>query len=149
MPIETTLYVHKSILNKLVEGAAATRKSINSIIKLLVQRIMRDNQRMIKKNSRIKYQERDLKENWHRLHIILNEYEYEYCLDLRKFLKMSVSFILAYAVLRYLDELLKNNNDTDNYYYKNYFIIKKTFDGTICWQIYWGIPPQLISLLNR
>lgn len=146
MLIETTIYVHKSILNKLVEGAAVTRKSINSIIKLLVQRIMRDNQRMIKRNSRIKYQERDLKENWHRIHVVLNEYEYEYCLDLRKFLKMSVSFFLAYAVLRYLDELLKNKIGTDNYYYKNYFFIKKTFDGTICWQIYWGIPPDLTAL---
>lgn len=146
MLIETTIYVHNSILNKLVEGAAVTRKSINSIIKLLIQRIMRDNQRMIKRNSRIKYQERDLKENWHRIHVVLNEYEYEYCLDLRKFLKMSVSFFLAYAVLRYLDELLKNKIGTDNYYYKNYFFIKKTFDGTICWQIYWGIPPDLTAL---
>jgi hypothetical protein len=143
MLIETTLHVHKSILYKLDKGAAVTGRSLTSIIKLLIQRIMRDNQKMIKTNSRIKYQERDLKENWHRIHIVLNEYEYEYCLDLRKFLKMSVSFILAYAVLRYLDELLKKNIGTDKYYFKNYFFIKKTFDGIICWKIYWGIPPHL------
>ena len=65
-----------------------------------MQRVMSDNQKMLKSCSRVKYQERDVKENWHRLHIIMNEYEYEYYFDMRKFFKMSVSFILAYAVMK-------------------------------------------------
>ncbi len=144
MLIETTLHIHKRILDKLDKEVVRTGRSRTSIIKLLIQRVMKDNQKMIKINSRVKYQERDLKENWFRIHITLNEYEYEYYIDLRKLCKMSVSLILAYAVLKYMDELLDRNKSTDKYYFTNYLFIKKTYEGAICWQIYWGIPPQLI-----
>ena len=144
MRIETTLHVHKSILERLNRVAETTGRSSSFIIKLLFQNMMADNQRMIKTNSRVKYQERDSKENWQRIHIVLNEYEYEYCLDMRKFFKMSVSFILAYAVLRYLDEICKMNKSTDKYFYTSYIFIKKTYDGAISWQIYWGIPDNLL-----
>ena len=149
MLIESTIYVNKSILDILNKGALITGRSRSCIIKILMQRVMRDNQKLIKSYSRIKYQKRDLKENWHRLHIVLNEYEYEYYLDMRKFFKMSVSFILAYAVMRYLDEimnvLLKRIKSTDNYFCKNYVFIKRTINSVICWQTYWGIPPQLTT----
>jgi hypothetical protein len=149
MLIETTLHVHKSILDRLDRGATMSRRSRTSIIKLLIQRIMQDNQRMIKTYSRIKYQERDVRENWSRVNIVFNEYEYEYCQDLRKFFKMSVSLILAYAVLRYLDEVLKQNKRTDKYFYKSYILIKNTSNGAICWHIYWGIPLKLNTLILR
>jgi hypothetical protein len=146
MLIETTLHVHKSILEKLDIGADVTGRSRTSIIKLLIQRIMKDNKRMIKTCSRVQYQERDVKENWSRVNIVFNEYEYEYCQDLRKFFKMSISLILAWAVLIYLDELLKKNKSTDKYFYRNYLFIRKIIDNTICWQIYWGIPPQFADI---
>lgn len=146
MLIETTLHVHKSILDRLNKVTETTGRSSSFIIKLLFQNMMKDNQRMIKTNSRVKYQKRDMKENWQRIHIVLNEYEYEYCLDMRKFFKMSVSFILAYAVLRYLDEIRKTNKSTDKYFYTSYIFIKKTYNGVISWQIYWGIPQNLLIL---
>ena len=143
MLIETTLNVHKSILEELNICADIIGRSRTFIIKLLIQRIMKDNQRMIKTNSRVKYQERDVKENWSRINIVFNEYEYEYCQDLRKFFKMSVSYIIAYAVMRYLDELIKRGKIIDNYWYKNYILIVKTVDEIVCWQIYWGNPSKL------
>ncbi len=128
-------------------GVETTGRTRTFIIKVLMQRIMSNNQHMIKSNARIKYQSRDNKDNWHRLHLVLNEYEYEYYLDMRKFYKMSVSFILAYAARRYLDEilneLLNGSKNTDNYYYKNYIFIRKTMNKVICWQIYWGLPQKL------
>jgi hypothetical protein len=51
--------------------------------------------------------------------------------------------------LKYLDELLKKNFNTDKYFYKNYIFIMKTIDGTVCWQVYWGIPQKLDSLIYR
>lgn len=143
MLIETTMYVHKSILNMLDERAETDGRTRIFIIKLLMQRVMQDNQQMIKINSRIKYQGRDEKDNWQRIHVVLNEYEYEYYLDLRKFFKMSVSFILAYAAIKYLDELLDWGNNTDNYLYRNYIFIKESIDGIVCWKTYWGIPLKL------
>lgn len=145
MSIETTLHVNKSILGRLDEGVIMTGRSRTSIVKLLIQRMMHNNQRMIKTYSRIKYQERDLKVNWYRINIVFNEYEYEYCQDMRKFYKMSISYILAIAVLRYLDEMLKRKKSTDNYFYRNYIFIKVTVDGVICWKTYWGIPPKLLN----
>jgi hypothetical protein len=147
MLIESTINVHKNIMEMLEKSSEATGRTRTHIIKILMQRIMKDNHKLFKMNSRVKYQERDLKENWHRLHIVMNEYEYDYCLDMRKLFKMSVSFILAFAVKRFLDEvmnrLLDMHKNTDNYRYRNYLLIKKIIDGIICWQIYWGIPEKL------
>ena len=146
MLIPTTLHVHKTILDKLDHGAIVIGISRNSIIKLLIQRIMKDNRRMLKANSRVRYQAKDLKENWKRINITFNEYEYEYCLDLRKFYKMSVSLILAFAVLLHLYEILKSGKSTNNYCYYNYIFVREIVDNVICWQIYWGIPPQFLVL---
>ena len=152
MLIETTMHVHNSILEILTYGEVMTGRPIKVIIKLLMQRIMDDNHKLLKSCRRVKYQERDKEKNWHRVHIVLNEYEYEYYLDMRKFYKMSVSFILAYAVMKYLNELvnelLDRNKNTDNYLYSNYIFIKETVDGIICWKTYWGIPQKLLRLHN-
>ncbi len=140
MMIETTLYVHKSILAQLERGAAVTGKSRTVLIKLLIQRVMRSNRTFLKSSTAVKYQESDEKGSWHRLHLAMNEYEYEYCLDMRKFYKMSVSLILAYAVRMYLDEILGKGNSTDNYRFINYLFTREIVDGIICWRTYWGIP---------
>ena len=147
MLIESTIYVHKSTMETLNKGVVITGRTRNYIIKMLMQNVMKDNKRLLKSYSRVKYQARDARENWHRLHMVMNEYEYEYYLDMRKFYKMSVSFILAYAAMKYMDEILnelhKRGNSTDNYFYKNYIFIRKTINKVICWQIYWGIPSHL------
>jgi hypothetical protein len=152
MTIETTLHVHQStlaLLNRTAEVKGITR---TFIIKLLMQRMMRDNKKMLKSSSRIKYQERDVKDNWHCIHFVMNEYEYEYYLDMRKFYKMSVSFILAYAVKKYIneivEELFNGGKKTDNYIYRNYILMKKSVNETICWQIYWGIPLKLPRIIS-
>ena len=150
MTIDTTIHVHKNILEILNKRAEATGMARTCIIKLLMQRVMKSSQKMIKAYSRIKYQQRDTKDNWYRLHISVTEYEYEYYLDMRKFFKMSVSYILAFAVWKYLDdivnELLNGNKNTDNYFFRNYILIKETLDGIVRWQIYWGIDPQILNM---
>ncbi len=143
MLIETTLHVHRNILDKLNQSTKTTGKNRTLIIKLIIQMIMKDNHKLVKTNSRVRYQDRDQKENWKRINIVFNEYEYEYCQDLRKFYKMSVSLILAFAVLRYLDEMIKSNISTDKYFFCNYTFMRKIIDNVICWQIYWGIPPTM------
>ena len=152
MHIESTVYVHRNILEMLNRGAAITGKSRTVIIKLLMKRVMSQSRRMIKSYSRLRYQKRDPEKNWHRLHISFNECEYEYCLDIRKFYKMSVSFIIAYAAQKYLNEIMKiliKGDNTDNYRFRNYIFTHKILDGAICWQIYWGIPVNPSLLLSQ
>lgn len=151
MSIETTININKRVIEILNEKAKETGKSKTSIIKSLMQKIMSDNQKMLKSFSSVKYQAKDKKENWHKLHITLNEYEYEYYFDMRKFFKMSVSFILAFAVSVYLNEVVENlltkERNADNYLFRNYIFIKETIDETICWRIYWGIPQKLPEIV--
>ena len=90
----------------------------------------------------VQYQNRRNPDAWHTFHLQVREDDYEYFLDLRKLLKMSVSLILAYAVEKFLDKLLKNNN-TDNNRYCNYVIVKDVIDDIICWKFIWGFPPNL------
>ena len=153
MAIETTVHIHKKTLEMLNKSANLTGETRTYIISLLMQKVMNNNHEKLKFFSRIRYQEQDKKVNWHRLHITLNEYEYEYYLDMRKFFKMSVSFILARAVRRYLNEvvykLLDKNVITDNYRYRNYIFIKDTTeDEIICWKIYWGLPNSLANIIQ-
>ena len=74
-------------------------------------------------------------------HLVVREDDYEYLLDLRKFLKMSVSLIIAYAVKKFLGK--NKNNITDNNRYKNYVLVKEMVDNIICWRLFWGYPPSI------
>ena len=93
----------------------------------------------------VRYQRRCEPDKWHVFHLQVRMDDYEYFLDLRKLLKMSVSLLLAYAVEKYLDKQKVLN--TDNYWYKNYVIIKETINNTICWKFIWGFPRDLFRFL--
>ena len=92
----------------------------------------------------VKYQSDDMPENWHCFHVRFKPDEYEFFIDLGKVCKCSVSLLVALAVDRYTDELIKEKavkKDVDNYIlFKHYLLNKVIVDGIICWQMYWGIP---------
>jgi hypothetical protein len=146
MLIETTINIHIDILNRLSRAGQVSGYSKRDIISMLMRRYSFDNTRPPILWSRVKYQKRDVKGNWQRLHLVLNPDEYEYFLDLRKVLKLSVSGCIAYAVDKFLDEILnKIKKFSDNYRYKNYTFSGIIVDGIICWILYWGIPKHLIT----
>ena len=121
---------------------------------LTIPKKVGENEKLFGYYSQIRYQKNDRDETWHKFHICFNTYQYEYCLDMRKLYKMSISFILAYAIENYLNELCdlltccKDKKYTDNYLYKNYILTNNTIDGVICWQLYWGFPQKLNSILK-
>ena len=153
MRIETTMYFNRALLEELSKASEKVGKSRTCILVLLLKRAMGDSYRLAKSFSPVKYQKSDPSQNWHRLHIQLNEYEYEYCLDMRKLYKMSVSLIVAYTVSRYLVEIVKKlletdiDKFTDNYLPKNYILVREVINSTICWRIYWGIPYNLDKIV--
>ena len=155
MFVKTTINIETKILDKISSSAYFTEVSRTKIIKLLLARVIRNNQKMVRSNHGIMYQDRDDSNNWHRFHIIFRIDEYEYCLDMRKLFKMSLSRILAYAVMKYMQEIvqklkLKDYEEIrDNYSLKNYIIIHEMTTGVICWRLYWGIPRKLPDIVSN
>ncbi len=145
--METTLYIHYDILEKINYAARCSRISRSDMISLLLKKVMARMPDPACAGKMVRYQKKDKAENWCRFHVSIQMDEYEYFLDLRRLLKMSVSLILAYAVKRYIKMLIRKN-DTDNYQYKNYVLAKTVINNTICWKLIWGYPPNLEKFIT-
>jgi hypothetical protein len=102
---------------------------------------MRDIERLQGGFTLVRYQTRDNLKRWHCFSISLREDENEFFTDLRKLSKLSVSYLVAIAVERYLDELLKEGESRHNYtIFTHYAVGQRTEAGIICWELYWGDP---------
>jgi len=144
MKVETTLNVHREVLSELHEASFVTGRRVNAIAVMALQGLLVHYRRRVQAFRRIQYQDRDKKENWTKVHIVIGASDYECLLDMRKMYKMSVSFLLAVAVKRYLYKIVKDILcgvcRTDNYLYSNYIISQKVIDGVTTLHIYWGVP---------
>jgi hypothetical protein len=145
--METTINIHTDILEKIQAAARTGGVSCSGLIILLFKKVMEDMPGPGKQGRRIRYQRRGKQEDWFMFHLQLREDEYEYLLDLRKLLKMSVSLILAYAVKKYLAALSKKDY-TDNYQFRNYVVSREIFHNVICWRFIWGFPPDIEQLIK-
>ncbi|HNW29884.1 MAG TPA: hypothetical protein PKN50_15505 [Spirochaetota bacterium] len=144
--METTLNIHTDILEQVNRAARLRCISRSEMIIMLIKRIMDDVSNSVRFGRMVQYQKRSGPDVWHTVHLQVRMDDYEYLLDLRRLLKMSVSLILAYAVRKYLNEIMEKKA-TDNNQYKNYVLIKEIFNATICWRLIWGYPPGIEKLL--
>jgi hypothetical protein len=145
--METTLNIHTDILEIINRSARSRSVSRSDMIIVLIKRVMNDASNSVRFGRMVKYQKKDTPEVWHTVHVQLRMDDYEYLLDLRRLLKMSVSLILAYAVRKYLNGIMEKK-DTDNYQYKNYVLVKEIFNDITCWRLIWGYPPNIEKLLS-
>ncbi len=143
--MDTTLNISVDMLYQINKAAKANRISRTEMILLLIKKTAANIPNPGKIGSLVRYQGRRNSEDWHVFHIKIREDMYEYCLDLRKLLKKSLSLILAHAVKRFLKKPLKRKI-ADNYLCKSYFIIKKIIDTAIIWKFIWGCPENLNDL---
>jgi len=139
--METTLNIDPGIMKKITLAAEAKKISRAELIIILLNNVMDNTNKPYFLGKMVKYQKRRSHNEWHRFHIDLRPDEYEFFLDLRKLLKMSVSLILAYAVEKYLQLILRKA--TDNYLHRNYLMIRESINGIKCWKLYWGYPPGI------
>ena len=146
--METTLNIRVDILEQIAGAAISKGISCSEMIVLLIQKVTVDIADPGRIGRMVQYQGRRSSHDWRVFHVQIREDMYEYWLDLRKLLKMSVSLILAYAVKRFLSNLY-NINRTDNYPCKNYIIVKDVIDSVIVWKFIWGYPPNLEKLINH
>lgn len=94
----------------------------------------------------VQYQSRRNPDEWHAFHVNLRMDDYEYFMDMKKLLKMSISLMLANAVEKYLNEILTKKL-SDNYQFKNYTVIKEIIDNIIIWKFIWGFPRNIGRLI--
>jgi hypothetical protein len=146
-PMETTLNIRLDIYEKINHAARHNRISRSDMIILLLKKVMDSLPYPAGPGRMVQYQQKSMPDEWRTFHVSLRMDDYEYFLDLRKIMKMSVSLILAYAVNKYLKQLLRKI-DTDNYQFKNYILEKTIIDGIICWKLIWGFPPNLDKFIT-
>ncbi len=154
MKIETTANMHINILRKIEKASRTLSKSQMYVIRLLLGKLLEDDRGFTRSWGRIKYQKRDLSENWTIFHLNLRQDEYEYAQDLRRVYGMSLSNVIAYAVNKFLDILLAKftskeyADKTDNYLYKNYAISHEIIEGIHTWRYCWGYTPKAYAQLE-
>ena len=146
--METTLNIHVDILDKISTAADKRGISCSAMIVILLQKVMRARYNMVPIGRLVQYQDRRSKEEWHRFHIVWRWDDYEYFLDLRKLLKMSVSKILADAVEKFLKKLRKKDF-TDKYRIRNYLLIGRSINNVRYWKLFWGLPWNWKRLLKK
>ncbi|MBN2158435.1 MAG: hypothetical protein JW807_03495 [Spirochaetes bacterium] len=144
--MKTTLNIDVGILKKITSVAVSRGVSPSELIVILLKKLMNDVNNPGEFGRLVRYQERKGPDDWHTFHIKYRIDDYEYFQDMRRLRKMSVSFLLAYAVKRYLNKVVKDNIG-DNYHQKNYIIIKELVDNIICWKFYWGFPLHIERIL--
>lgn len=144
--METTLNIHDDILNRIAVAARSKGISRSELIIMLIKKVMDDIPDPGQFGTLVRYQKREKPDKWRTFHLQVRMDDYEYMLDLRKLLKMSVSLILAYAVKKYLINII-NNKNTDNYHYCNYLIIKDRIDNITYWKLVWGYPHNIAQIL--
>ena len=137
--IETTINISIKNLESIMFASSVTGETRSEIIVRLLKQVMKKESLEGSICRRIKYQKSEVGESWRRSHVRFKGDEYEFFLDLRKILKMSLSHIIANAIKKYLNHLI-NGKNTDNYLFNNYVIAKEDADGVIFWKLFWGIP---------
>lgn len=145
--METTLNINIHVLGKIRNAALLRRINLNGIIVFTLKKIMDEASRSVKMGRLVQYQRRCSHHEWRRVHVRFEADEYEYFLDLRKLMKMSLSLILSIAVDKFIDTINEKDN-IDNNRYINYLIIKEKIDSISCWRMIWGYPPSIVQHLK-
>lgn len=146
MIIDTTIHISVELHEALSREAKRLNITRVELISSLLGHMSRSEIDYERAWSRVRYQARRPMGSWRRMHVGLRGDEYEFFMDLKKVFKMSVSFIIAVAIERYLDELsVLMEKDNDSYRYRNYAMTQLMVGDVMCWVFYWGIPPNLLT----
>lgn len=146
----TTINIRLDILEKITDAAEKLNTSRRAIIVKLLLRSMNDIHKFHRGFTTVKYQPDEEKEKWHCFSIRFKPDEIEFWCDLRKIGKYSISYLVAIAVEKYLDEIIKKFVKVAYNYarHSNYVLYREVVEGVICWQCYWGLPMERLKTLN-
>jgi hypothetical protein len=149
MMIETTAYLDDDTRRALDAAARVRGVTRSALAVMLMRRVMKEYGKWAQFGRTVQYQEKNPGGNRRCAHLSLSERDYECFIDMRKFFKRSVSLLIAYAVVRYLDSICEEFESdkikyyTDNNLFNNYFFSYKGTENYVCWTISWGIPEKI------
>ncbi|MCX7680147.1 MAG: hypothetical protein N2316_13150 [Spirochaetes bacterium] len=160
MQIRTTYVMRKEVLTLLDDAQTKTKRKREELIARCLRKMLRDYKKYLRNNQQIEYQKRFEKETKipivkQRVKVKFLAREYDYFQDVRKFFSRSISLSIAIAVFNYLSEVvseyLSDGYDelADNYPYLCYAFIEKCIENITTFRIWWGIPPNLETLLSE
>jgi hypothetical protein len=151
--LETTIYAstrHRAILTDAAKSMGISR---SRLIRSLLQKTMKQGAGRAAGFVPVRYQERRGKGFREPISVCYNERDYEWIIDARRFRKESVSFIVAWAIEKYLvrkSETQRKNAlklYTHNYGFAHYFLSFQELPDALCWVICLGKargnPPRL------
>jgi hypothetical protein len=147
----SSINMHQDTLARLSYAAVKLNTSRREVIVRLLMRVMRDIDAFRRGPGTVCYQPDDREGRWHCFAVKFKTDENEFFADLRKLCKCSVSFLVAIAVEKYLDDMLEENRKGIYDYtgFSGYQILKELSCGILCWRHYWGNPGKTTPLLKE
>ena len=141
MEHHTTLNLELSTYEKLKTLAEEKNISVSTAIVILMKHLSKEVQHRKMPQRLVEYQKRSENEEWYTCHVFWSFPELQHFVDMRNFLKMSVSFLVTEALKKY-GHLLLNLSDEELWDDKNllphYSFVKKTISGLQFFIICWG-----------
>ncbi len=146
MLIDTTINIKVHLLLRIAEVSNISGISLNKIIAIMINKLIINCPIKPKLFSTVKYQQAGDNIIWHTLHVSLDGDVYEKALDLRKVMKMSVSFLIAKAIELFLDQVIKDlSEDNTDKNSEEYVYISSKCNGLLNFTIFWISPPAMAA----
>jgi hypothetical protein len=124
MIIRTTANIDKSIDERICEAAKFCGIKPQQIVNILMMIMIKEKPLEFRSFCAVEYQERRDEDRWKCFHLELTGAVYEASIDLRKLMKLSVSYLLSYAVEVYMERAVEEimRGDAADNYPQNYTI---------------------------
>ena len=151
MEHHTTLNLKLSVYLKLKELAKEKDISVTMAIVFLMKFLSKEVQHRKMPERLVEYQKLTEGEEWRTCHVYWSFPEYQHFVDMRNFLKMSVSFLVAEALRRYGHFLLDFSSadlEDDKNLFLHHSLVKKTVLGQQFFITCWGKPTKNLDM-NR
>ena len=122
MKRDTTINITDTYRELIVKTAKKLNISKNELMIRLIKKYMNKNSGNLERFCSIQYQTKSESEKLVKEHLWIDNIFYEKCQDVRRFHKLSVSFVLALAIKLYIDTITTKTTDI----YRDYFFSYST-----------------------
>lgn len=141
---ETSINIDKEVHAKITEIAQKLGITRSRLVAMLLERYAEKEKAPVLSRGTVEYQKSREKEKWRKLHVVLPSFVHDFFDDVRKLWKLSVSFLVALAVEKFLNDMDESAiaSFTDNYWHGAHTIIQFRQNGLQYIVCCWGIPEK-------